>query len=245
MIRKILYVATIILLISVMIISSYFIYKELKQNNEQEDTFSELVQIVEDQTEEKDEENANIKELYEKNNDFIGWLKINDTNINYPVMQSKNNPNYYLKRDFYKKYSSYGTPYISEQCDINTSDNIIIYGHHMKNKQMFGSLEDYKSKKFYEKHQIIEFNTLEQNSKYEIFAVFKTVVYSDKGFRYYDYINFDNKNDFNNFISKCKELSLYETDKQPIYGNRLITLSTCEYSNKNGRLVVIGSKVTE
>ena len=244
--KKVLYVFCIMLLISSILISSYFIYKELKENKKQENNFEELIEIVE-QTNPEDKEQVetviNIDNLYAINSDIVGWLRINDTTINYPIMQIKSNPNYYLHRDFYKKYSSYGTPYMSEECNINTSDNLVIYGHHMNHKKVFGALENYKSKEFYENHKVIEFTTLEEMKKYEIFAVFKTVVYSKNTFKYYNSVNFSNEDEFNTFVNKCKELSFYETNIKPKYHDKFITLSTCEYSNKNGRLVVIARKI--
>ena len=244
--KKVLYVFCIMLLISSILISSYCIYKELKQNKEQENNFEELIEIVEQTNPEdkKQEETViNIDNLYAINSDIVGWLKINDTTINYPIMQTKSDPNYYLHRDFYKKYSSYGTPYMSEECNINTSDNLVIYGHHMNHKKVFGALENYKSKEFYENHKIIDFTTLEEMKKYEIFVVFKTVVYSKNTFKYYNFVNFSNEDEFNTFVNKCKELSFYETNIKPKYHDKFITLSTCEYSNKNGRLVVIARKI--
>ena len=245
-VKKVLYVFCIMLLISSILISSYFIYKELKENKKQENNFEELIEIVE-QTNPEDKEQVetviNIDNLYAINSDIVGWLRINDTTINYPIMQIKSNPNYYLHRDFYKKYSSYGTPYMSEECNINTSDNLVIYGHHMNHKKVFGALENYKSKEFYENHKIIDFTTLEEMKKYEIFAVFKTVVYSKNTFKYYNFVNFSNEDEFNTFVNKCKELSFYETNIKPKYHDKFITLSTCEYSNKNGRLVVIAREI--
>lgn len=242
--KKILYIIFVVLLISLILVSSHNIFKQLQEEREQEKVFGEIIEIVEENNNEyKEEQKRNLKQLYEMNNDFIGWLEIEDTTISYPIMQTKNNPNYYLKRDFYKKYSSYGTPYIAEQCNISKSDNIIIYGHHMKNKSMFGALENYKNKEFYNKHQIITFETQEKKKEYEIFSVFKTVAYSNKGFKYYDYTDFENIEDYNDFIKKCKELSMYETNKNPKENNKLLTLSTCEYSNTNGRLVVIAYEI--
>ena len=136
-----------------------------------------------------------------------------------------------------------GTPYISAQCDVYRSDNLVIYGHNIKNKKMFGELENYKKKDYYDKHSIITFSNLKDSSQYKIFAVFKTVAYSNKGFKYYNYTDFEDEEKFKEFLNKCNELSLYNTNIQPEYGNRLITLSTCEYSNKNGRLVVIAYKI--
>lgn len=246
--KKTLYVFLILLLIGNLLISSYFIFVELKQNKEQDDTFEELTKIIENVKPEENNENIDIdlKQLYEINNDLVGWLKIENTNINYPVVKSKTK-NYYLRKDFYKNYSSYGTPFLADNCEVNISDNVIIYGHHMRNRKMFGSLEDYKTKKFYKDNKIIKFyilngdETIENN--YEIFSVFKTVVYNKNEFKYYNYINFCNNEEFEEFIKKVKDLSLYDIEITPEYRDEIITLSTCEYSNKNGRLVVMARKI--
>ena len=150
--------------------------------------------------------------------------------------------NYYLKHNFEKEYSDLGTPYVQENCDLLTSDNLVIYGHHIKGQKMFGALENYKSKDFYEEHKTIRFDTLTKRGEYEIIAVFKTVAYSSAGFRYYDFVNAEDENAFNAYISKCKELALYDTGVTAEYGDRLITLSTCEYSAQNGRLVVVAKR---
>ena len=136
-----------------------------------------------------------------------------------------------------------GTPYVQEDCDIAASDNLVIYGHHIKGQKMFGALEEYKSQSFYEEHKTVQFDTLTQHNDYEVIAVFKTVAYSSEGFRYYDFVNAENEDEFNAYVGKCKELALYDTGVTAEYGDRLITLSTCEYSAQNGRLVVVAKKV--
>lgn len=239
--RKIVYTIITILLISLVLISSYLIFKEKKQNEKQENTFEDLIEIVEENIENQEERKIDINKLYEENKDIVGWLKIDNTTINYPIMQNINDPNYYLHRDFYKNYSSYGTPYMAKQCNLN-SNNIVIYGHHMKNNKMFGELEKYKSKDFYNNHKIITFTTLEKEYSYEIFAVFKTTVYTKNTFRYYENINFENKKMYNDFINICKDKSLYQTGIEIKDKEKLITLSTCEYSNKNSRLVIVARK---
>lgn len=103
------------------------IFKEKKQNEKQENTFEDLIEIVEENIENQEERKIDINKLYEENKDIVGWLKIDNTTINYPIMQNINAPNYYLHRDFYKNYSSYGNPYMAKQCNLN-SDNIVIYG---------------------------------------------------------------------------------------------------------------------
>ena len=135
---------------------------------EQTEAFENIAAIVEQaQTEDNDapevplteEENvlAEYGELFLKNTDMVGWLSIAGTPLNYPVMQTPNAPNYYLKRNFEKEYSDLGTPYIQENCDLMSSDNLVIYGHHIKGGKMFGALEDYKSQSFYEEHKTIHF----------------------------------------------------------------------------------------
>ena len=174
----------------------------------------------------------------------MGWISIDGTNINYPVMQTIDNPNYYLKRSFDKKYSNYGVPYIQENCVLGISDNIVVYGHHMKNNSMFADLCKYESEDFYREHTTVHFDTLSSLDDYEIVTVFKTVAYSEDGFKYYHFVDAENEDDFNAFISQCKELALYDTGIDAEYGDKLITLSTCEYSRTNGRMVVVAKLIT-
>lgn len=240
---KKLYIVFVLLLIVTMLISGFFLYNELKEDNEQEKLFENLIEIAEETLEEQnmEEDNVNIENLYKINSDIVGWVKIDGTNIDYPVMQTKNNPNYYLRRNFYKEYSVMGTPYLAEQCDIQNSDNLIIYGHHISNNKMFGGLENYKQEDYYKEHQIIKFYTKEEKAEYEIIAVFKTVAYT--GFKYYNYCNFKSESEFIAFINKCYDLAFYDTGKKAEYGDKLICLSTCEYSQTNGRLVVLARKI--
>ena len=132
-----------------LLFSSYGLYKTLKEDKEQSQIFESLQEIVvedvgnienKENTEEIKEENKtrNLQELYNQNNDFVGWLQIENTNINYPVMQSKDRKNYYLKRNFYKKYSSLGTPYIAEYCDINASDNCKRRSYDLESEDIVG-----------------------------------------------------------------------------------------------------------
>lgn len=242
--KKIIFGIIIILLIGIMLISSYFIFKDKQEDKKQESTFEELVEIAEDKeqnTDEKKEDTINIEELYEINNDIIGWVKIEDTNINYPVMQTKDRPNYYLRKDFYKKYSQWGTPFLAENCDIQTSDNLIIYGHHINNSKMFGELEKYRNQEFYSHHKFIKFYTKDNLTEYEIISVFRTIANSE--FKYYEFVNANDEREFETFITKCKELSFYNTENNAEFDDKLITLVTCDYSLKNGRLVVIARKV--
>lgn len=182
--------------------------------------------------------------IYAQNDDFAGWLSIDGTNINYPVMLTPDNPNYYLRRAFDETYSRYGVPYIQEDCIPGQSDNIIIYGHHMDDGSMFADLCKYEDQEFYKTHSQIRFDTLESFGEYEIIAVFKTVVYTDDGFPYYRFVSAQSETDFDAFIAQCKALALYDTGITAEYGDHLLTLSTCEYSRTNGRMVVVARQVS-
>lgn len=227
----------IILLVASLVTSSIYLYMQYKEDKTQEDIFEELSNvIVEDDSESNEETNnkVDVSKLHEENNDLIGWIQIENTNISYPVMQTEQErKDYYLKRNFYKQYSSLGTPYIAEYCNVIESDNVIIYGHHITNNKMFGELENYKNKNFYNDHKIINFNTIYGETDYEIIAIFKTIAYTNTGFKYYDFVKAETEQEYNNFIDECKKLSLYEIEKTARYGDQLLTLSTCEYSNKN------------
>ena len=181
--------------------------------------------------------------LNAKNPDCIYWLKIPETEIEYPVMYRPEDKDYYLNRDFNKKWSAAGTLYMSEICDPETSDNLIIYGHHMRNGTMFAHLEDYKSEDFYKKHKFIELETLQGHEDYEIIAAFTTPVYTGNDFEYYNFADAKNEAEFNNFVLNCKDKSLYSAGSMPVYGQRLLTLSTCEYSQKNGRMVIVAAQI--
>lgn len=179
--------------------------------------------------------------LFEQNNDFIGWIKIADTRIDYPVMQSPNNPDYYLKHSFEKAYSNYGVPYIDEACATGISNNIVIYGHHMKNGTMFSDLCNYTDVEFYKEHPIINFDTLSGFGEYQIVAVFKFNT-NHEDFRYNEYTQM-NEEQFSEFMSQVHARQCYDTGVDAEYGDQLITLSTCEYTYNNGRFVVVAKKV--
>ena len=249
------------LLIVILAISSYFFIKELVKNKKETDIFDDLQEIVENpenttnenqftdilENEEgnlSSENTYNLENIAKINSDIIGWIKIDGTNIDYPIMQ---NGDYYLHKDIYKNYSSHGTPYLAPFCNLKKSDNLIIYGHHMKDNTMFSQLEKYKNYNFYLNHKYIKFFTIENGrtieNTYEVMIAFKTIAYSDEGFRYYSYTDFQNYEDYEEFVENCRNLEFYYTGVVGTHQDKYITLSTCEYSKKNGRMVVVAKKV--
>ena len=207
------------------------------------ETVSELVSVTDPDTGLPVQVLPEFSELYALNRDIVGWIAIPDTNINYPVMHTPDRTDYYLYRDFYGKDSVHGCIYIREACNVETpSDNVVIYGHRMKDGSMFHNLSNYEKKEFYEAHKYIQFDTLQQRHLYEVVAVFKTVATS-QGFDYHLFVNAYDEADYDDFIAQCKAHSFYDTGVSARYGDKLITLSTCEYSQDNGRMVIVAKRI--
>lgn len=182
--------------------------------------------------------------IYELNPDVAGWLRVDGTRINYPVMHTPGRTDYYLQRDFQGEYSAWGCIYAREECDLEApSDNITLYGHNMKDGSMFAGLNAYTQREFWEQHRYIRFDTLTEHHVYEIFAVFTTTASEGEGFEYHEFVDAYDEIDFDTFIAKCLSLSLYGTDIVPEYGDKIICLSTCEYTQTNGRLVVAAVRI--
>lgn len=183
-------------------------------------------------------------QIYLLNNDLVGWLTIPGTRVNYPVMQTPDEPNYYLKRNFYKESSKYGCLYAQQICDVAApSDNVTIFGHNMKDSSMFADLLKYQRKNFFEEHPTLIFDTLTEHHEYEIFSVFITTATSGSGFPYHQFVDAKDEGEFDNFVRMCKGYSLYDTGVDAEYGDKFICLSTCEYTHTNGRFVVVAKRI--
>lgn len=185
------------------------------------------------------------KPLYNKNRSIIGWIKIDDTKIDYPVMQTVNNQ-YYLKHNFDQKEDANGCIFLDTNCDVILGcTNYIVYGHHMKSGKMFGSLVKYANKDFYEKHKEINFDTIYEKGTYQVMYVFRSHVFNEEeiAFKYYQFINANSETEFNSAMNEMKSMSLYDTGINAYYGDQLLTLSTCDYQEQNGRFVVVAKRV--
>ena len=183
--------------------------------------------------------------LYKSNNKLIGWIKIADTNIDYPVMQTTDNE-YYLNHNFDQEESKAGALFLDYQCDVVSGcDNYIIYGHHLSSGGMFSKLSDYQSKSYYEKHKYINFDTIYEEGTYQVMFAFRSRVYdSDQVvFKYYQFINATSEEEFTSYMNEMRKDSFYDTGVEAYYGDQLLTLSTCDYNEKNGRFVVVAKKI--
>lgn len=182
--------------------------------------------------------------LYEMNPDMAGWIAIEGTKINYPVMHTPDRKDYYLQRNFEGNYSAWGCIYAWEDCDLEApSDNVTLFGHHMKDGSMFAGLDGYTEQEFWEEHQFIRFDTMREHHTYAVFAVFTTTASKGKGFAYHEFVEAEDEETFDAFIAQCISLSRYDTGITPEYGDKILCLSTCEYSQQNGRLVVAAVRI--
>lgn len=189
-----------------------------------------------------------VKQLQGQNTDIVGWLEIENTNINYPVLQGADN-NYYMTHNYKNEKSKNGSIFLEANYNWNIpSNNLLIYGHNLGNGMMFQELLKYEKKSFYQEHPVIRFTTAEEDTEYEIISVFKSRVYykSEKNvFRYYYFINNESEEEYNEFVKNAKNASLYPIDATASYGDQLITLSTCSYYVEDGRFVVVGRKIEQ
>ena len=222
----------------------------LKENNtyiefntpESEDSYQIQYDNAEDSVPEVLDE---YKKLYNTNKKLIGWLKIDDTNIDYPVMQTNNNE-YYLDHNINQEKDRNGALFLDKDCNvIKRSTNLIIYGHHMKSGRMFGNLDDYRSEKYYKKHPVIRFDTIYEKGTYEIMYVFRSRVYKENEvvFKYYQFIDCYSEQEFESNMREMAALSLYDTGVTAEYGDELLTLSTCDSTVDDGRFVVVAKRV--
>lgn len=203
----------------------------------------ELEKIAEEKKKEREARFNNYQELSKQNSDMYGWIRIDGTPIDYPVMFTPNDPEYYLHRSFSKKKAYSGCIFMDVNCQ-GECNNYLLHGHHMKNGTMFAGLMKYKNKEYWESHQIIEFDSLEEIRDYEIIAAFESKVYKvdEDVFKYYNYTYIDSEETFKEYMDGINSLKLYDTGIDVQYGDEFITLSTCAYHTDDGRFVVVGVK---
>jgi sortase B len=184
--------------------------------------------------------------LFQEYPDMSAWLYIPDTNVNYPVMYTPDDEEYYLYRDFFGNDDKNGTLFIDTDCSLDDERaNIIIHGHHMKSGAMFGSLEKYLDEEYEKEHSYVYLYTRNELRKYEVMSVFTSQVYDadSDNFKYYEYFKFNDEDRFEEYYKNIKALSVYDTGVEAEYGDEFLTLSTCSYHTAKGRLAVIARRI--
>jgi len=261
--RKLLWRVLVILCLTVFVASAAGLFRTLWYSKKEDDTFRQLADIVRSDTtadcsrketvpgsaSEPEQSSAltqdtslttNYAKIHQMNQDFVGWLRIEDTKIDYPVMNTPSYPQYYIRRDFYGKQSVSGMLFLGEDFDAE-SRSVIIYGHNMKNGTMFGSLDQYERESYWRDHPVLAFDTLQANRQYEVVAAFQTRLYYEQeaGFRYYQNTGDMTEEDFAYFMNQVNAAALYDTGIEPEYGDRLLILSTCSNHAEHGRFIVV------
>ncbi len=235
---------------AVFICSAVMLIFGYAQRAKEREALEELAAITVDGTESSTSASTGVqilsqyKELYEQNPDMTGWIRIDGTVIDYPVMYTGDD--FYLSHDFNKENSQSGVVYIDKRCTVEPfCTNTILYGHHMKDGTMFASLVNYADEDYYKQHLTICFDTLYEQQEYEIIAVFESQIYreNDTVFKHYDFLNAESQAVFDAYIANIKALSLYDTGVTACYGDELITLITCAYHTENGQFVVVARKI--
>ena len=238
-----------LLFVAIMLFSVGMIVKEHRERQQDIKGFEKLEEIITEveqtkmtdnveQTEtpqEQKQSTRNLTPLFEANRDCIGWICIPNTAVNYPVMFTPKEPQKYLRKNFEGEYSVSGVPFL----DGNSTpecDNLIIYGHNMKNGTMFSAVTQYRNKDYCTEHPVIEFETAEGMKQYTVFAV----VYVKNNDDWYDFHTAADETEFNAKIEEIKHRALYDTGITPEYGQQLLTLSTCYGATKSDRIMVIG-----
>lgn len=199
------------------------------------------------------------KELYDTNNYMIGWLTIDGTNVDYPVVQTPEDENMYLRKDFYGEDNDNGTLIMDTDSTVGIGrlendylggekpgSNLIIHGHTMRSGAMFGKLNLYKNEEYEKEHSIIKFDSLYEKREYEVIAVFYSKVfytYETDVFKYYKFFDATTQEEFDDWYDNIKEMSLYDTGVEAEFGDEFITLSCCSYHVPNGRFVVVGKRI--
>lgn len=184
--------------------------------------------------------------VFEMNQDMVAWLNISGTTIDYPVMQTIGDEEYYLYRNFDGEKDKNGSLLLDTDSDLNQlGSNLIIHGHNMRSGAMFGSLDEYRESSYGKKHNRMYLYTREEEREYELIAVFRSKVFEqeEEAFKYYQYFGGRDDESFEEFYQNIKKMSIYDTEVTAKSGDEFLTLSTCSYHTKNGRFVVVGKRV--
>ncbi len=243
--KSILFTVITVVLIAVLVISGIMALNIYFPQKREQQKFESLKQSVVYQKEGDPMPKNKYGDLIRRNGDFAGWLKIDDTSIDYPVMKpDESDPEFYLRRNFDKQYSFPGTLFVGGNCNMD-SDSFVIYGHNMVIDTMFGELDSYADDYFAREHPYISLDTRTQSRQYKVFAAFQTKIYadSDDNFKYYEHFGTLSEDEYDETVQSVRNLSKIDLSDMPQNYEQLLFLSTCSYHTQNGRFVVVAYRV--
>ena len=215
-----------IVLVSTIVICAYKIYDKSAEYKKADKSYEKI---------RLEKENENNNNLYHKYEDYRGWIKVDNTNIDYPIVQGKDNE-FYLDKDINKNYVSSGSIFMNYLNNEFNDENTVLFGHHMRNKTMFAQLKKYEDKEFFYDNNDIEIEIKDGKIlKYKVFSAYVTDANDN-----YIKTKFDNKTDYKEFLERIKSKSIYKSNIDVNEDDKIITLSTCSYEFDDARMVVHG-----
>ena len=229
-------------LIAVLVISCFRAVQVYLPQRRDQNTIERLRQEIPSEAAPEDPDSFvnRYESVIAQNGDFACWLKIPDSNVDYPVMKtSEEDPEFYLRRGFDKKYSSAGCLFIGGGCNLD-SDSFIIYGHNMDAGTMFGELDRYLDPDYAREHALICVGTPTEDRVYRVYAAFQTKIYApeDDVFKYYEQVGSLDEPAYRDTVTHVRSMSMADLQDVPQYPAQLLFLSTCSYHTKDGRFVV-------
>lgn len=214
----------------VVIVCGVLIYQQFNQYQQADSDFEEI-------TEEYDRD---VDRLETDNPNCIGWVTVSDTRVDYPVMYTPNDPEYFLHRNFDGEYSAAGTPFLGENCLVDGNSSII-YGHNMNDGSMFATLAKFKDPEFARTHDI-EYKTIIGSGTYKFMGCWHEDLTSSNRYPFWQQVGNLDEQRFNDYVAAIKRLSLFDSGVTATYGDDLIALVTCSYGSSDERFIVVGVK---
>lgn len=236
------------------LIAAWMIVKELRSQKEDINNFKQLSELitvdptVPDETYPPSQPQASepaspaspvrdLTPLFQRNEDCAGWLTVAGTSVDYPVMHTPEDPQRYLHKNFDREYSAAGVPFIDGSCTLEC-DNLVLYGHNMKNGTMFADITNYRKEDYGTAHPTVELETAQGIQRFSLFAV----VQARNDDSWYFFHTAANEAEFLARVAEIQSRALYHTGLQPVYGKQLITLSTCYDTGSTDRIFIIAAE---
>ena len=231
------------LLVCVTIFCVFNIYNKVVEYKKADNVYENINESVNDTVSKKEDSNSNsvlskYNKLIADNEDYRCWLKMDNTKIDYPVVQSNDN-SYYLDRDFNKNYLAAGSIFMDFRNDFDSDKSVVIYGHNMRNNTMFGELDNFKRESFFKENNKFKIEYKDKTYTYEVFSVY----IGDASENFVE-VSFDSDEEYIDYLSRIKSKSLFKSDIEVSNKDKIVTLYTCSYEFDGARTVVNGKLIS-